>query len=442
MKKLISSVLIFAFMLTFPFMTYASVDIDKVERKIVLPLSISEEDSKLLNDPVVQKGNRNFFKLSINDKTKYNESNNLMLNVSDIKIVENVAIMTGTGQFELGYEKYKFSFNNASLNVIVTSNGRTVYDGSVEIYIDKEFSGDIQSILDITILDDFTKGTISLTMGELDGSSGLAMLFWGDLFPEQQEVFKMNSKNQIYYEDIDPVNEINELGIMAANGYGHVGNAMNKSIGGTSYTKEMVVMSVSKADFRDRQSDLGNEMIRIFSRSYNVSSAMASVLLAQPTSFEAIFLSKTSDFLDIDQTTPRSGNNSMNINFPILEYLYPELGPVLAYVNLALSSLSSSSSTLSDALGDGHYNKAVVKSNITTGYDYMDLPSSTTYSNAHTNTSRGASVEIDYEQRPDAEDYANVEAKARITYRLYLNTDRTSSATTGYASYSHVVYGY
>lgn len=439
MKKVICTVLILALVLSLPFTTYANVEAYKDEKKIVLPLSMSVEDNKILNDSLIQKGNSNFFKFSTSDKTKYNSNSNIMLTMKEIKIVENNANVSGTGKFFLGQDKYSFNFKNACVNVIQTSNGKVVYDGAIDINIENEKYENTPCILDVTLLDDFSNGIISLSLGELGSDNGLAMLFWGEVFPEQQEVYRLNMNK------VTSNNEINmntlEFGTMAAEGYAHVGNAASKALGSTNYTQEFAVISVAKADPRDRNSTTGNELIRIFGRSYNVKNAVTGCLLVEPTSIEAVFqANQEGGFLEIDKTIPRVGYDVIPDGFDILSQLYPSAGTIIQSLNIFLSAISSTTVSTADRYGDGIPTKVTVKTYIDENNSYLDLPSNVAVSSAHTNKINGATVQVSYDVWPNNISFMAVESRGRVQYRCYLTGDKTSSVTTGYATYPHAIF--
>lgn len=111
----------------------------------------------------------------------------------------------------------------------------------------------------------------------------------------------------------------------------------------------------------------------------------------------------------------------------------------LAIISFYLvSAISSTTVSTADRYGDGVPTKVTVKTYIDDSY--LDLPSNVAVSSAHTNKINGATVQVSYEVWPNNISFMAVESRGRVQYRCYLTGNKTSSVTTGYATYPHAIY--
>lgn len=111
----------------------------------------------------------------------------------------------------------------------------------------------------------------------------------------------------------------------------------------------------------------------------------------------------------------------------------------LAIISFYLvSAISSTTVSMADRYGDGVPTKVTVKTYIDDSY--LDIPSNVAVSSAHTNKINGATVQVSYEVWPNNISFMPVESRGRVQYRCYLTGNKTSSVTTGYATYPHAIY--
>lgn len=225
----------------------------------------------------------------------------------------------------------------------------------------------------------------------------------------------------------------------SSSAYQHVANKSNSSLGGVARDKQMVVMSVSKCDPKNFGSGaIGFEKIRVFSRSYNAKkiSYESQIILAKPHRVKVTFNGDSTKLMGIDHTKPVSGNGTLGAIFKVFNSVAGSQGSGL------IAAVSAIIDKLPLSIGD-----TVNKSGTNVTFDIgisnldassIDLPSATTSSNAKADTKHGIPFEVSYTQRPGCKT-ANISASAVLTYRLFLNTDRTASIKTGAATISHTV---
>lgn len=354
----------------------------------------------------------------------------------------DIVILSGDGYAELFGNVYHFTFENKQLDVKY-ANSSKLYTGCIEVEINEDY----MALLDITSLDDFSKSVISFTLTNQNNDEQQVMLY-GDTFDEQKSLFQqeleaaekelqnLENNEEIVDEQEDSDIVSTRASVTPGSAYQHVSNKSNSYLGGATRDKQMMVMSISKCDPKNFGSGShGFEMIRVFSRSYNAKTINYSspILLAKPNKVKVLFEGDKNNLMAVTAIKPSSGNGALSNIFKVFNSVAG------ANASGLLASVSAAISSLPIQIGD-----TVTKSGTNATFDMsinvnasdMDLPAATTSTNAGKDTKHGLTFKVSYQQEPGNKT-ADITVRSAITYRMFLNTDRTVSLTTGKSVISH-----
>ncbi|MBQ8563627.1 MAG: hypothetical protein IJ443_07040 [Firmicutes bacterium] len=426
MKKILSIILCMALVLSTASIAMASTG--GAESKVIkLEISSSPEDLEFIK--------------------RYAPSENVSLEAIDNQIVmqfektseyEEGVCISGKGSATMFGTSYDFAFKDKGLDR-QSAGGQIMFSDSFDVEIDDEYDG----IVDITATEDFSQAIISFTLINLT-TEEQHILLYGDVFTEQTELFQQQLKEvevqaakASLTQDISPA----ASEVMATSGgaaYQHVSNKSNSTLAGEAQDKQMMVMNISKCDPKNIGSGAtqGYELIRVFSRSYNLSKVDPTVLMAEPKFMDVRFTGDSDALFMVNGTKPNEESGALESVFKIFTSVIGSVtsGPI-ATVAAVISSLPLG---IGDTITVSGTNATFYVSVDDYDASDIDLPAATASSDAETDESHGVVFKVLY-TRDLGYDQADITVSSSISYRAYLNSDRTSTMKTGTATYSHAV---
>lgn len=429
MKKLLSVILIFSLIFTLSNVAFAA-NKENMERPTI-KLYISNADKEMQFIKKINKA----------EGKKYSkEDNSILLYITDKQELGDSVILSGNGIAKEDGKEYSFTFTNEKL-IIEEIRNKRLYDGTIEMKMGSD-SKQYDGLLDITTTNNYNKTIASLTIKDPVNDSQTVMLY-GDTFPEQRELVQnrakqllLEEKNALDAEELDTKEIEKEKFFAAGSGtiYKHVSNKSNSEIGGSVKSKQMMVMSIAKYDPKMAGTLTGSEVIRVFSRSYNVTANVPNAVASQAYSASVGFLSN-GGFLNTTAIKPNKSQLSLPTGLQIMMLAADDSKWVTKTINFILGKLASNSTNI----GGGSANATGVVYNLS-NWTAMNLPSSTTSSDAESNTTNGIGFEIRYDSFGTGGSSASATCSASVKYRIVLDSDRTTTLSTGTAVYTHTLY--
>ena len=433
MKKIVIIGLCVTLFLANIMMTFAETRESQIGNNDSIQLNISEskEEFEIMKKSALDK--YGFKEEEIDEILK--TDNLLEINVNTCLDKEEYKLISGYGIIKLGGVKRTFEFDNIKFKKLERNGMQNFSYGCVEV---PESSEGEPILIDIVEVNNFSKVIATMSCGVLE--EGIGVIFWGDMFEDYKCFYdlQMDSIEQ------PQIVKSGNAGVLASSGrnYDYVGKSKFEGItGGSGGSGETVIVVVGKRDFRDGNATNGYEMIRVFSRTGNAKNYIDGATSAYAIEANVDFTCTTKNFLDVSDVSPKSTSPTMPKVFNFFASLYPALGSIIAAVDLVgYNKAGSVNHTINSTSGhsfDNHANIAIDTSMMSSSD--INLPTSTTYTNAQKDTAHGAVGEIQYQKYMNISS-GSVTAKGRIKYRFYYSTHRYTSAYTNYASVTHDIY--
>lgn len=406
-----------------------------------IKLSLSKDSNEISIMEKTDISKFGFSKDNREESIQIKGENSIEIDIIQIENNKDFIAITGKGVMVIDGTQKNFVFDNAKLNIAKNIDGRDYIYGTIDSNLIVKGKAE-PLIIDVMGLKDFSKVVLTTACGMLEDNLGI--LFWGDIFMEYNALYNWMKNIEEKGENITIDN--NNLTRASYGNYDYVNKASNSTISSNQSSGgsgETIIMVVGKRDFRDGNSSNGYEMVKVLARMQNAKTYIADATSAHPIEAEIDFTCNTSGFMDVDDVAPKSKSNGMPGIFNFVSTLYPEVGTAIAAVNLVhYKQLNGVNYTINATSGNSFDNHANIKLDLTTtGAANVNLPATTTYSNAHTDTSHGVTGEIKYDEYNTSLTTGNITVKSRMKYRFYYGTShRTTTAQTGYASLTHNIY--
>lgn len=430
MKRILSIILIISLLVASSTVVFA-LDIEKEIKEINLSITTESEALSFIESNMVNK----LDSLSADD-------NNIKMRFLDIVENGNDVILSGDAEMSIFGKKYYFTFNEAAVDIVNVGDNR-FYSGCIEVYL----TDTVSALLDISVLDSFNKAIVNVTISDEKNNNEQVMLF-GDTFGEQKALYSSELQSAKYnYGTPDEVVMIGteEINTTSESGYGAytlVDNEYSKKYAGNETNKQLVVMSVAKHDPEQAGSGYnGFELIRVFSRAYNVNYVEDNVSFAQPYKMHVEFQGDPNNLMSIVGTKPfkdmtNDNRGILEASFDICETIIGGVGAsVISGVRSAITILNISlTDTISTSGVDATFD---INVSDLSRFD-MNYPSNEGSDEAHMNTENGVTFKVAYLQDIGS-NTAEITVLSNITYRVYLLSDRTISRKTGDAVLTHTI---
>lgn len=436
MKKLIIFLLILTLILTSTIAVFANTNKQNVG-KICLDISASNKDVEYVKKHMNKK-----------ESPLSKEQNNIEITFTNIEEKDGLVILSGKVDFKMFGNMYHSDFESQALEIKYVKN-KKFYSGCFEVKINENTS----ALLDITSKDSLSKAIVNVTLiDELDGTQ--QVMLYGDTFKEQMQLFDQElelAKKSELEQGITNANLDQQLSVASStnaisassNGssFSQVGeNAFSQYWGGKLTEKQLVVMTVGKCDPVEAGGGLqGIEMIRVFSRAYNVNKVEENVSFASPYSIHVEFKGDPVNLMAVSATKPHKETNGgmLQSAYSIFERVVngAGFGNELAAINTIIKSVSLS---VTDTINVSGVNATFdIKTYDLSRFD-LNLPSDTGSKSSHLNTENGLPFKVLYTQ-DIGNKTAEITVLANITYRVFLLSDRTISKKSGNAKMTHTI---
>ena len=457
MKKYLSILLCLVLVFQFTTVSWAYT-IDSTETvtsmRIVIPLSEDEEDVAIMQKSGLEKfgleKRESTYALGDNTGTfDLSRTNNLTLNFTKKTPTKDGLIVSGTAEIKVGGETISRPFTDVTFKLMDLGNNKAVYEGVVDITtVEKDI--EIPAYIDIVAKTDFSEIVANVSLGTLESDAGL--LAFGNLYEEYELYYDLISTSTAESDEDDTSSNMkgindssDEPTIEADDSYLYCGTGINSKVDGVTASGETVIIVAAKRDMAMRDSDLGFELGRVFSRSTNARNAVDGATRAYPHAVHVEFECQRGNFLDVEQAYPVAASSTGSglaefiglaatlFDFTAGDFLAIAVGEIM-------DAVADISWDRGATIG-GYYNWGEIMLNIdSTEYSNVDLPSSTSYSNAKDNTSNGVVVKFKYESAgTDSVSSANIILSGNIAYKIYAGTHRIYTVSTGSAEVEHVI---
>lgn len=456
MKKYLSILLCLVLVLQFTTVSWAGT-IDNTETvtpmRIVIPLSEDEEDVAIMQKSGLEKIGleKNESTYALGDKSStfdLSGTNDLTLNFTKKIPIKNGLIVSGTAEISVGGETICRQFADATLKFMDLGNNKAIYEGVVDITtVEKDI--EIPAYIDIVAKTDFSKIVANVSLGTLESDAGL--LAFGNLYEEYELYYDListlsaESDEENTVSNMKGINNSDEPTIEADDSYLYCGTGINSKVDGVTASGETVIIVAAKRDMAMRNSDIGFELGRVFSRSTNARNAVDGATRAYPHAVHVEFECQQGDFLDVEQAYPVAASSTgsglaktIGIAATLLDFT---AGDFLAIAVEEIMNAVAGVSWDRDATIGGSYNWGEIMLSIDSAeYGNVDLPSSTSYSNAKDNDTNGVVVKFKYETAgSDSIPSVNIVLSGNIAYKIYAGTHRIYTVSTGVAEVEHIL---
>ncbi len=410
----------------------ANLEDSQMLKKITLRMSTDPEDYVIMNRHLD----------SSSEKLDFDRN---VLTIDSIKFVEqeDTAIISGVVNVILQGEEYAFSIDNKPLE-IVTIEGCKLYKGTIEEKINNNF--DI--LLNCTFPSDFKEGVVNLTLVDMNDGSQEIFLF-GEHINEQDALAKYMMETvvteefemqQNITEDYPSIMEINETDNEITSGfaYQHVTNKSNSFLGNVERTKQLMVMNICKCDSTNFGSGSNNyEMIRIFTRAYNIPRVEDGAVQGIPIKVYVNFQTNSPYIFGVSQTKPSSTSGALDTFFDVFTSVVGTMvAGKLAVVNAVISSLPI---RIGDSITKTDNSATFNISTRDISISNFNLPSGTNSSDAESDESHGICFKVLYTQDAVHGVTAPITVSSYVTYQVLYENDTAVSMRTGTATVTHNV---
>lgn len=446
MKKFLSVFIIFTMMLASMQAAFADSGVKSGNLRIELGIAKDAESKNIM----VQSGIGEIKSLlsvkEIGEKTIRNETgvpDGFTMEIQKIDKKKDFVLITGQGEIILDSCVLPFTFQKQTLNKEKYEDNNEILNGVIKTTI---MLGEEEKLINIDFCStiDFSKSIASVSFDSLEKES--IVLFFGEIFEEYEQyyqtLFSDTSKNDDVIEDDHIVTYASGTG---DNSYAQMGVVTGAGFSSSSSGSETIVMSVAKRDYRDRDSkERGFELVRAFGRSDNALNYVSGATSAYPIAVDFTFKCSKKDFLDVEEVTPDGNGDEMPGIFNIFATLHPSVGTLIAAVDLLYKAVSSGTSANIYAESGFSDENAASGTVAISGLNNMinaNLPTTVSATNAKSDTEHGVTWKIKYGTTGnDTATSASVTVTAKMDYRFYYDTHRSTVKTTSEISKTHWVY--
>lgn len=415
--------------------------------RIELSIAKDAESKKIMEQSGIDELRHSLFvkeagRKTIRNKTGVADSFTIEIN-NIIEGKKDYILITGQGEIILDSCVLPFMFQNQTLNKKEYNEKNEILTGVIKstIMLGKE---EKEINIDFCTVSNFSKSIASVSFGTLEEQD--IVLFFGEIFDEYEEyyqkLFSGTSKDDDGIEDSHVASYANVKG---DNSYAQMGIVTGRGFNNSSSGSETIVMSVAKRDYRDRNSkERGFELVRAFGRSDNALNYVSGATSAYPVAVDFTFKCSKKDFLDVEEVTPDGNGDEMPGIFNIFATLHPSVGTLIAAVDLLYKTVSRETTAniyAESGFSDENAANGTVAISGLNNMANANLPATVLATDAKSDMRHGVTWKIKYGTTGnDTATVASVTVTAKMDYRFYYDTHRSTVKTTNEISKTHWVY--